>query len=564
MNETDNQEQQNNYGIHDAALDLQNMRNGISNFKNGNLSSMTNKSPENLGKEAGKEAAKEAGKEAAKEAGKEVAKEGAKTAAEAGAASTGVGAIPVVAERAATLGVETLEKTAETLSGSKIKFSDIVLAIVGILLFVYLAIAAGAIHGNIGASSEKYQEDQSHNSRAQKGIMGLVGSLLFKFFDTDDEMGEYQSQYPLNEALSKNVSIIDKGFDKAYEIAEMECINVIIKEQYDYDLTMESFYSNGDPYEEINYAELISIISESETYNIENIKFSTFKNLFKASLSNENLKYLYCMKIEEDYKKVKIHVYPTGIEKRLSADETPPDDTDEGGYTYEKEIRYGKVTLKPYDLKSIYEMLGLDPYAVNAHWNTCNIDMLETQEKFISFYARDFNLGPECRTVWDYGFNRENFLLGENDYQEYLNFVGNGNIPEMTKALIETAFSKLGTTYSQAHRNEEGYYDCSSFVAACYRQIGIDFGGYSPVAADICKYLEKSSHQVSTGYSGDVQPGDLLFYSSDSNGRYKNITHVALYVGNGKIIDASSSKGQVVYRNVWGKNEIVSVCRPLE
>ena len=33
----------------------------------------------------------------------------------------------------------------------------------------------------------------------------------------------------------------------------------------------------------------------------------------------------------------------------------------------------------------------------------------------------------------------------------------------------------------------------------------------------------------------ELQPGDLIFYSFTSNGRYKNISHVAVYVGNGKV-----------------------------
>ena len=67
-----------------------------------------------------------------------------------------------------------------------------------------------------------------------------------------------------------------------------------------------------------------------------------------------------------------------------------------------------------------------------------------------------------------------------------------------------------------------------------------------------------------------MKPGDIIFYrdtTSDKNlaaSRYRHVTHTAIYVGDGKMIDASSGKGEVVYRNVWGKDKIISVCRPLQ
>lgn len=49
----------------------------------------------------------------------------------------------------------------------------------------------------------------------------------------------------------------------------------------------------------------------------------------------------------------------------------------------------------------------------------------------------------------------------------------------------------------------------------------------------------------------DLVPGDLVFFSHDTNGRFMNITHVGIYAGDGYIVDASSSKGQVVYRKLF-------------
>jgi cell wall-associated NlpC family hydrolase len=59
-----------------------------------------------------------------------------------------------------------------------------------------------------------------------------------------------------------------------------------------------------------------------------------------------------------------------------------------------------------------------------------------------------------------------------------------------------------------------------------------------------------------------MQPGDLIFYSFTNNGRYKNISHVAIYVGNGKAVEALNEKYGVVYRDVSSVGSIVLIGRP--
>ena len=41
-----------------------------------------------------------------------------------------------------------------------------------------------------------------------------------------------------------------------------------------------------------------------------------------------------------------------------------------------------------------------------------------------------------------------------------------------------------------------------------------------------------------------------------------NISHIAIYAGNGYVVDASSSRGKVVYRPIYGQNSIVLCGRP--
>ncbi|ERM19693.1 C40 family peptidase [Brevibacillus laterosporus] len=51
----------------------------------------------------------------------------------------------------------------------------------------------------------------------------------------------------------------------------------------------------------------------------------------------------------------------------------------------------------------------------------------------------------------------------------------------------------------------------------------------------------------------NLAPGDLVFWSYERNGRFMDITHVGIYAGNGKVVDASSSRGLLYFKltNDW-------------
>ena len=118
-----------------------------------------------------------------------------------------------------------------------------------------------------------------------------------------------------------------------------------------------------------------------------------------------------------------------------------------------------------------------------------------------------------------------------------------------TSEIVKMALSKLGTTYDNDLRMSEGYYDCSSLTYRIYQSFGltIQTDGMNTAAAqgEWCV-----NNNVVISYN-DLQPGDLVFFSSKPSKRFMSIDHVGIYAGNGKIVDASSSRGCVVYRDIW-------------
>ena len=125
---------------------------------------------------------------------------------------------------------------------------------------------------------------------------------------------------------------------------------------------------------------------------------------------------------------------------------------------------------------------------------------------------------------------------------------------------VKNALARLGKPYSQAKRDSGDYYDCSSLTYYAYKEAGITLSYHgSNTAASQGQLLSDRGCEIA--YE-DIQPGDLIFYSFTRNGRYKNISHVAVYAGNGYLVDASSSKGYVVFRPVYSTGKIVMCGRP--
>ena len=108
------------------------------------------------------------------------------------------------------------------------------------------------------------------------------------------------------------------------------------------------------------------------------------------------------------------------------------------------------------------------------------------------------------------------------------------------ETFIEVAREQLGKPYSSGSRGPNRF-DCSGLVHYCLSEAGsnrrrLSASGYSQVSD-----WEKITSM------NDLQIGDLLFfYNSRGSSR---VGHVGIYIGNGYMIDASSSEGEIVKRS---------------
>ena len=97
--------------------------------------------------------------------------------------------------------------------------------------------------------------------------------------------------------------------------------------------------------------------------------------------------------------------------------------------------------------------------------------------------------------------------------------------------IVSNAKKLLGTPYVWGGTSLSGF-DCSGFVQYVFAQSGITLPRTTADQVKMGSFVSKS----------DLQPGDLVFLQ---NTYRQGVSHVGIYIGDGKMIHASSSKGVV-------------------
>lgn len=104
-------------------------------------------------------------------------------------------------------------------------------------------------------------------------------------------------------------------------------------------------------------------------------------------------------------------------------------------------------------------------------------------------------------------------------------------------AFISAAAEKLGCKYVWGAQGPNTF-DCSGLVTYCLREAGSTTGRYNAAGFSQNSAWEKVSFD-------NLQRGDLIFYTNNAGTR---VGHVGIVIGDGMMIDASSSNGKVVER----------------
>lgn len=94
--------------------------------------------------------------------------------------------------------------------------------------------------------------------------------------------------------------------------------------------------------------------------------------------------------------------------------------------------------------------------------------------------------------------------------------------------LNKTISTVYGTPYKFGGTSTNGF-DCSGFTSYVFKQMGMKLPRSSAAQYKVGTAVAKSN----------LREGDLVFFNTSGKG----ISHVGIYIGNGKFAHASSSKG---------------------
>ena len=117
-------------------------------------------------------------------------------------------------------------------------------------------------------------------------------------------------------------------------------------------------------------------------------------------------------------------------------------------------------------------------------------------------------------------------------------------IENTAKKLIAYAKKFLGNPYRYGGTSLTSGTDCSGFVMRVFQKFDVSLPRSSREQAQCGKRVSLSN----------LKPGDLLFYGSSSY-----ISHVAIYIGGGRIIHASNYRTGICIGSAWYRTPVKAV-----
>ena len=210
------------------------------------------------------------------------------------------------------------------------------------------------------------------------------------------------------------------------------------------------------------------------------------------------------------------------------------------GKKVKKKVLYVNVTFKTYyQMETEYSMSEDEINLLNS---------LMSQESMAALGIAGGNTGTQS------GGNKKS-SLSQSEIDAITEKITDGK----ARTAVAFALSKVGYPYSQPLRNSGTHFDCSSLAYYSWNSAGISImtGGSNTAAAE----AQWCSNNKCTVKEKNLKPGDLIFYSYSNNGRYKNISHVGIYVGDGKMVEAVDEATGVVIQG-YHNGGLVMIGRP--
>lgn len=198
-----------------------------------------------------------------------------------------------------------------------------------------------------------------------------------------------------------------------------------------------------------------------------------------------------------------------------------------------------KFTVGTVEKGTIFEVEDVSKYSVRILYDE-EICYLKRSNVHLQYYLHDLEI-PEyglCET--------EEIIKNLDEASARLSSINKEVIQtyqnnDTRTALTEYALTFVGNQYIWGGTDPNIGADCSGFVGYVYRAFGKDLPRCSYQQCDVGTVVDRDT----------AQPGDLLFFWKEEYGR---VGHVAMYLGNDRMVEAKSTKDGIVTNDVnWDK-----------
>lgn len=174
----------------------------------------------------------------------------------------------------------------------------------------------------------------------------------------------------------------------------------------------------------------------------------------------------------------------------------------------------------------VYESIDGEKEIVNLQYNVAlvvNTNMIENNRAMLE--NPDFWIPVELPNLNCTGYVRASQVRIESIK------VKNCTEKYIRNIVIENAVRYLGTPFVNHGDSMEKGIDCSKYVQQLYKLVGVE-------VADTSKPIRDAAYKKTTDESL-AEPGDIVYYDVEKTG------HVAIYLGNGFIINSAGHDGKI-------------------
>lgn len=375
-------------------------------------------------------------------------------------------------------------------------------------------------------------------------ILSILALQLLKPMTVYAEEFTQEENEELKTYITNASNSLSEVFEENYKECEEEIKQSILQNGYDYELTMESFYENGNPFADADYVSYIAGYIAVREKNKNNTLLLSDVNFLQCTLSENSIM---------EYEPVKLDQYTEDedgfYEKHGSYYLYEPmevavyEETENGKYKKAgmqkidlQQVKqfHGEIVLETIDLYQLYEQFGCtyeeeDKKRVEEITNLLKNALEDTDisQSMMLSISQELNLSDEIQTML------MNLKLDSNSYNIIQNAISLiGQVPYEWGGKAKNG--EIDPTWWSIGKNgKQKGLDCSGFVQWCYMAAG--YTKEQVASFQSTSEMLKSDILVPCTYE-ELKPGDLGLLNHG-----ERVNHVGIYLGDGYFIHCSSS-----------------------